>query len=100
MSSSKPNFKADIAGQIGADYISNQKVPTDELAKHVGNIDLIYEAVGEGHLTFDVMRVLGINDLLFDNVGGNLFMTYYQRKETLARAASGALASLGLTRLP
>jgi len=46
------------------------------------------------------MRVLNVNDLLFDNVGGNLFMTYFQRKETLARATSGALSTLGLTRLP
>lgn len=46
------------------------------------------------------MRVLGVNDLLFDNVGGNLFMTYYQRKERLAQASRGALAQLGLTRLP
>jgi threonine dehydrogenase-like Zn-dependent dehydrogenase len=59
--SPKPNFKADIAEQIGAEYISNKEVATDDLAKRVGNIDLIYEAVGEGHLTFDVMRVLGIN---------------------------------------
>jgi threonine dehydrogenase-like Zn-dependent dehydrogenase len=59
--SPKPNFKADIVAQIGAEYISNTQVSADELAKHVGNIDLIYEAVGEGHLTFDVMRVLGIN---------------------------------------
>jgi hypothetical protein len=46
------------------------------------------------------MRVLGVNDLLFDNVGGNLFMTYYQRKERLAQASRGALGQLGLTRLP
>lgn len=59
--SPKPNFKAEIAEQIGAEYISNQEVSADELAKHIGNIDLVYEAVGEGHLTFDVMRVLGIN---------------------------------------
>lgn len=59
--SAKPNFKADIAAQIGAEYISNLEVSVDELARRVGNIDLIYEAVGEGHLTFDVMRVLGIN---------------------------------------
>src|SRR4051794_37498214 len=59
--SPKPNFKADIAEQIGAEYISNLEVSADDLAKHIGNIDLIYEAVGEGHLTFDVMRVLGIN---------------------------------------
>jgi glucose 1-dehydrogenase len=49
------------ATQIGAEYISNLSVTPDQLAEKVGNIDLIYEAVGEGHLTFDVMRVLGIN---------------------------------------
>lgn len=59
--SPKPNFKADIAAQIGAEYISNQEVSAEELALLVGNIDLVYEAVGEGHLTFEVLRVLGIN---------------------------------------
>jgi hypothetical protein len=46
------------------------------------------------------LRVLGVNDLLFDNRGGSLFMTYYQGKERLARATGGALSSLGLTGLP
>jgi hypothetical protein len=46
------------------------------------------------------LRVLGVNDLLFDNRGGSLFMTHYQQKERLARAQTGAIASLGLTRLP
>ena len=59
--SPKPNYKADIAAQIGAEYISSAEVSAEELAQRVGNIDLIYEAVGEGHLTFEVMRVLGIN---------------------------------------
>jgi len=59
--SPKPNFKADIAEQIGAEYLSVQNVSTDDLAKHIGNIDLVYEAVGEGHVSFDVMRVLGVN---------------------------------------
>lgn len=45
------------------------------------------------------LRVLGVNDLLFDNRGGNLFMTYFQNKERLARLASGALSSLGITGL-
>ena len=46
------------------------------------------------------MRVLGPNDLLFDNRGGSLYMTVYQRKERLAQAQSGVLSSLGITRLP
>jgi hypothetical protein len=46
------------------------------------------------------LRVLGVNDLLFDNRGGSLYMSQYQQKERLAQAQSGALSSLGLTRLP
>ena len=59
--SPKPNFKADIAAQIGAEYISSKEVSADELGKITGNIDLVYEAVGEGHVSFEVARVLGIN---------------------------------------
>ncbi len=59
--SPKPNFKADLAEQIGAEYISSLETSVEELAKRIGNIDLVYEAVGEGHVTWEVMRVLGIN---------------------------------------
>ena len=31
------------------------------LAKQVGNIDLIYEAVGVGKISFDVLKILGLN---------------------------------------
>ena len=46
------------------------------------------------------LRVLGVNDLLFDNRGGSLYMSQYQQKERLAQAQRGALTSLGLTRAP
>ncbi|MEQ1858572.1 MAG: glucose 1-dehydrogenase [Chthoniobacteraceae bacterium] len=59
--SKAPNFKADIAAQIGAEYVSSLEVSAEELAKKAGNIDLVYEAVGEGNVTFEVMRELGIN---------------------------------------
>ena len=59
--SPKPNFKADLADSIGAPYISSVKMGVDDLAQQIGNIDLVYEAVGEGHVSFDLMRVLGIN---------------------------------------
>lgn len=59
--SPKPNFKADLAESIGAQYISAVKMGADDFAQMVGNIDLVYEAVGEGSVSFDVMRVLGIN---------------------------------------
>ncbi|MEO6740749.1 MAG: glucose 1-dehydrogenase [Chthoniobacteraceae bacterium] len=59
--SPKPNFKAEIAGMIGAEYISSVKMGTDDLAQQIGNIDLVYEAVGEGDVSFELARVLGIN---------------------------------------
>ncbi len=46
------------------------------------------------------MRVLSVNDLLFDNKGGSLFMAHFQQKERLARLKSGALAALGLRGVP
>jgi len=59
--SPKPNFKASIAAQIGAEYLSSVRMGVDDLGQQIGNIDLIYEAVGEGDIAFDLMRVLGIN---------------------------------------
>jgi threonine dehydrogenase-like Zn-dependent dehydrogenase len=59
--SPKPNFKAENIEKIGATYISSVKMGVDDLAQEIGNIDLVYEAVGEGDVSFDLMRVLGIN---------------------------------------
>jgi hypothetical protein len=47
------------------------------------------------------LRVLTVNDLGFEHRGGGVFMAYLQAKEQIAqRARSGALAELGLGRLP
>jgi len=47
------------------------------------------------------LRVLTVDDLGFDAKGGNLFMTYLQAKEGLARQASGgSFAALGIDGIP
>jgi len=47
------------------------------------------------------LRVLTVDDLGFDNKGGNIFMAYLRNKETLAaRYKAGTLAALGITGLP
>lgn len=44
------------------------------------------------------LRVLNVNDLGFDHLGGNLFMTYHQQLESLAKlGATGALSDLGIS---
>jgi hypothetical protein len=47
------------------------------------------------------MRVLTVDDLGFEHKGGNLFITYLQRKEQLlALAGRGAFSALGITGIP
>lgn len=46
------------------------------------------------------MRVLSVDDLGFSTKGGGLYLSYQQRKESLAaKATGGALSALGLTSL-
>jgi len=66
-----PNPRADLCSAIGAQYVSSQTTSVDEMAKIVGGIDLVYEAVGASSLAFDVMRVLGTNGVfIFTGVPG------------------------------
>jgi hypothetical protein len=47
------------------------------------------------------MRVLSVNDLGFNHKGGNLFMTYLQKKEQfVTRTSGGAFGALGITGIP
>ncbi len=59
--SPRPNPKADIVESLGARYVSTQEVTPEALAEQVGNIDLIYEAVGVPGVVFDLMPRLGLN---------------------------------------
>jgi hypothetical protein len=42
------------------------------------------------------MRVLNVNDLGFDDKGGNIFMAYLIQKEVFSALSSGSLGALGL----
>jgi threonine dehydrogenase-like Zn-dependent dehydrogenase len=56
-----PNPKADVVEAIGVKYISSQKVPVDQFAEQVGNIDLVYEGVGAANISFELLEYLGLN---------------------------------------
>ena len=59
--SPEPNPKARLVNAIGAKYISCETTSPEEFAKIVGNIDLVYEAVGQAKISFDVLKILGLN---------------------------------------
>jgi glucose 1-dehydrogenase len=66
-----PNRKADVCRMFGAEYVSSMEHSVDDLATIVGNIDLVYEAVGASSLAFKVLEVLGANGVfIFTGVPG------------------------------
>ena len=59
--SKAPNPKSELVESIGAKYFSCEIESVDQLAERIGNIDLVYEAVGTAKISYDVLRVLGLN---------------------------------------
>ena len=58
-----PNPRIDLVSAIGATYISSQAVAFPQLTAQIGNIDLIYEAVGQSHFALQALRGLGTNGI-------------------------------------
>jgi threonine dehydrogenase-like Zn-dependent dehydrogenase len=58
-----PSPRIDLVAGIGATYVSAQTVDFADLAAQIGNIDVIYEAVGHSHFALQALRVLGTNGL-------------------------------------
>ena len=64
-----------VSGALGRASVgvttSRLPMPLDVLAQEVGNIDLIYEATGAAALSFDALRILGVNGVfVFTGVPG------------------------------
>ena len=63
--------KNDIVSAIGAQYIAAETHSTEEMAKIVGPIDVVYEATGASSVAFDVLKHLGPNAVfVFTGVPG------------------------------
>jgi threonine dehydrogenase-like Zn-dependent dehydrogenase len=63
--------KDDIVDEIGAKFIPAENFTVEQMAKQVGRIDLVYEAVGASSLAFEVIKRLGPNAVfIFTGVPG------------------------------
>jgi threonine dehydrogenase-like Zn-dependent dehydrogenase len=58
-----PNAKSRLVESFGAKYISSQETPVDRLVEKIGDINLVYEAVGASEIAFDLLRALGMNGI-------------------------------------
>ena len=59
--SKTPNLKSELVTSLGLEYISSESVTPAQLANRLGNIDLVYEALGNPQIAFEVLNELGTN---------------------------------------
>jgi glucose 1-dehydrogenase len=59
--SAAPNPKSNLVNSIGAKYVSSETVPLDKFGAETGPVDLVYEAVGVARISFDLLKILGLN---------------------------------------
>ncbi len=60
-----------VVEAIGAKFLSADDLNVEQMAASIGNIDVVYEAVGASQLAFDVLGHLGINGVfIFTGVPG------------------------------
>ncbi len=63
--------KDDVVSAIGANFIPAETHTVEQMAQAVGQIDVVYEAVGASGLAFDVVKHLGPNGVfIFTGVPG------------------------------
>ncbi len=63
--------KAIWVASVGGHYVSSTNTTLDALAVQMSNIDLVYEATGAAALSFDALRILGVNGVfIFTGVPG------------------------------
>ncbi|MGH9557752.1 MAG: glucose 1-dehydrogenase [Bryobacteraceae bacterium] len=69
--SSAKREAANVVASIGAKFSHAEKATVAETAAQIGNIDVVYEAVGASSLAFETIRYLGVNGVfIFTGVPG------------------------------
>jgi glucose 1-dehydrogenase len=61
--SKAPNLKSELVESLGIPYISALETPLEAFSDRVGNIDLVYEAVGVSSISYRVLSILGLNGI-------------------------------------
>jgi len=63
--------KVDVTRAIGATFVRAEETRVADAVKQIGNIDVVYEAVGASHLAFEVIQHLGVNGVfIFTGIPG------------------------------
>jgi threonine dehydrogenase-like Zn-dependent dehydrogenase len=58
-----PNLRTALADRIGAKYLSGETMTMADVARHIGNVDLVIEATGSSRAAFEALLALGVNGI-------------------------------------
>jgi len=61
---SNSSAEASFIQSVGGTYVSSASESLSDFVKHLGNIDLVYEATGAAQISFEMMQVLGTNGVM------------------------------------
>jgi len=61
---SATSSRAALVESFGAQYIESATLPVDQLARRVGNVDLMLEATGSAAVTFAALPAIGMNGIM------------------------------------
>jgi threonine dehydrogenase-like Zn-dependent dehydrogenase len=68
----RDGYKGNLVESIGATYWDVSKTTVEDVARQVGNIDLIVEATGVAPVAYQLLKILGVNGVLvFTGVPGD-----------------------------
>ncbi len=68
---SGPHRKAELAESFGARFLAAETHTLEQAVGAVGDIDLVYEATGASRISFEMLRLLGVNGVfVFTGVPG------------------------------
>ncbi|MCL4393730.1 MAG: FAD-binding protein, partial [Chloroflexi bacterium] len=94
--SPRGTLNSQIAQAAGAEYISSQELPVDDLPKHLGRIDVIFEATGSSLIAAKTLEILGTNGVsILSSVTGGSKTVDFPADKVNQRMVLGNMVAFG-----
>ncbi len=94
--SPRGTLNSQIAEAAGAQYISAQDVPADDLPKKLGRIDIIFEATGSSIVAMKTLEILGTNGIsILSSVTGGTKTVQFPADVVNQRMVLGNMVAFG-----
>jgi len=94
--SPRGTLNSQIAEAAGAQYISSQEMPADDLPKKLGRIDIVFEATGSSLVAMKTLEILGTNGVsILSSVTGGSKTVQFPADAVNQRMVLGNMVAFG-----